>query len=198
MTVAEATSRVRGDLKETTGDTVLSKRHIYSILVSSRKTLIERNKHRIYKELPTHRIETEKVNLSEYSCVPLDCEVCRAYLGKVISTKDGYSISGIGSEDLSLRFNLVTATQYQNKLKLDPRGAYAFIDEDYLYLSECLPCIRASYIKDSISEGGCNRLEEAFDIPAYIEAAVFQLTKQELGMYLQRPLDIVQNNNSNG
>lgn len=199
MTNREAIGRLRGMIKETTGDTHLSNRLLYSFLSTNRNLLLERNKERIYKtnELPVHRLDTERVNLSEVSCVPIDCTVCRVKIGNVAATKDGPVISGIGSEDLSVMFSLVAPSQYARKVRLDPKGKYAFIEGEYLYLSECMPCVRASFVKEQ-SESGCSKLDNIFFIPAYLEEPVFQMSVQGLSLYMQKPLDVNQNANPNG
>lgn len=204
MTVGQAISKVRGVLKKTTGDNMLSKRLIYSILSSSLNTLLERNKDQLYRSdmYVTARLTPERVLLSEVSCVPLDCEVCRVKLIDPIYTKSGPIIRWVGPENLNSegnsQFRIVTPSQFQNKIKLNPNGSYAFIEDGYLYLQECLPCVKVVYMSNSsTSSDSCSKLDAEFNVPNFLEDAVFKLTYQDLSYYLQTPFDVTQNKNPN-
>lgn len=199
MTVRNAIDRLRSDIKELTGDTHLSNRHLYSILKSSRDVLLERNKDRIYRTgLPKREIDTERVLLSEVSCVSLDCYVCRAKVGNVSNTKDGPLLVGIGSPDFSETFNLVTADRYEDKVSMDPEGNYAFLDGEYLYLSKCIPCIKVGVVNNIQGNESCGILDTDVGIPDYLVDALFKMSLESLRWHLSKPLDITQNANPNG
>lgn len=200
MNIRTAISKVRGLLKETTGDTSLSNRLIYSAIHSAMTTLIERNKERLaHSDIFTTIEETpEIVNLSEVSCIPLDCEVCRIKLKNPLYTKNGVAIRFVGSQDGSFVMRVISPSQYQRKISLrGNKTKYAFVENGYLYLQECLPCVKVEYVSSGIDNAGCGVLDTELNIPNYLEAAMFQLAIQELSIYVQRPLDAVQNKNPN-
>ncbi len=198
MTVREAISKIKASMKEVSGDTILSNRLVYSHLVSSLQLLLERNKWRSFSTGEYKRIETELINLAEVSCVPIDCMVCRAKIGTPVVGKSGPLIGVVGSDDLFKTFSVTTPYQYQKKVQIDPYGLYAFYENGYIYLSECIPCIKVGMIEDATQSEGCGVLDTVFNIPGYLEDSLFKMTVQNLGMFLQKPLDITQNTNPNG
>lgn len=204
MTVGEAISRVRGSLKEGTSDSLLTNRLIWNILYTVSLEQLDRDKS-IYNQdiFKTVSIESEKVNIYEGSCVPLECTTCRYKLPKGAEYKQGLIYRYIATPDLSKRFSLTNPENFQNKK--DIRGFshsnYIFLEEGYLYSSECYPCLKISYLPgDSLgidNPDNCSLLDTEATIPDRLLNKVTLMAINELTVFMQVPAKVSPNKDSN-
>lgn len=193
MQIKDIVSRIRNSSKEVTGDSVLRNRHIYNAFYTNALLLLEKDKRNLTKQenFKTVSLETEEVNLLENSCVPLDCMGCRVKLPKITSNKNGLVYRYISSPDKSILYKLTTPLSFQRKTKIKNNlQKYAFVDGDYLYLSECLPCIEISYLPDAMDDTGiCKILEEDVPFPDYLIDMAIKNALTELGIFIQKSQD---------
>lgn len=203
MRVGEATSRLRNTLKEFKGDTRLTDRYLWNIIWSIGALLLNREKNLNSLDIfKTVDLETEEVNLLESSCVPLDCIGCRVKIPSKVESKYGLIYKFIATPDLSTSFKLVNPTSFTTKSKLRGKiGNYAYMDNGYIYMDECFPCIKISYLPNDSEEAledtegnkNCSMLEKEISLPNYIMSVIFQMSLQELSMYVKLPFDTNQN-----
>lgn len=199
MTRGEAISRVRSVIKRTTGDAHITNAKIWDVIASALATMLDRNRQLIYRSdsFTTNRFETEIVNLSEYTCIPIDCNVSRIKVPAFLETKNGPTVAGITSEFGNTQYNLVHPSNFQTSIQMSKGfGKFAFLEGEYIYLSEFIPVVKMSYIPVKHPDFCC-QLYAPSNIPEHLETQIFSLVYQELSTYLQIPLDVTQNENPN-
>lgn len=195
MTVREAISRVRASAKEATRDTVLTKRHVWSMIRTALQLLVHAEFHSVVRQdlYKARRYYPEIVN--EDTC--FDCSECRIKLKDVLFINSGPLIRSVGSEDDFTSFRVVSPSQYRLKKRLrNNKVKYAYIQEDYLYLQECLPCVLVSAIFETEGES-CSILDHTIPIPEYLEDRLIKMSLAELQIFLARPVDVTNNGNPN-
>jgi len=104
MTKGDVVARMRNSVKQHYSDSVLSNRFLWSSFRTAAITIMEKDKRSLYNDTTsweTVSIDTEKVNLSENTCVPLDCKVCRVELPDSLSTSSGFLYKYVGSDYLT-------------------------------------------------------------------------------------------------
>lgn len=202
MTVREVTSRVRGTLKEFYSDSVLTNRLIWNIIQSGLMLYLDRDGKNIYKlDIFTKvTLEQEDYNIYEGTCVPLECQGCRYKLPKGAENKNGLIYRYIGSPDQSITYKVVSPSAFQNKKKLrGDKGKYMILEEGYLYTSDCLPCLSISYLANVpvVTENGCSVLDTEASIPDFILHQILRMPLEELNIFINKPLDVIQNKTPN-
>lgn len=199
MLVGEAIARIRGNIKETTVDSYIPNRLIWSWIYTALLKYLEREKYKLHNLdiFTTESFDAERVNLLEDSCVPLDCTVSRIKVS-MLETKNGPIYKYITSPDRSQQFRLTTARGFERKIRTKGRSEYyAFKEGDYIYLEKYLPCVLVSYLNiDLTSSKECSKLEELIPIPDYIMDTILKEALQEASIAIQKPQDIVQNKNT--
>lgn len=204
MLVKEAISRVRNTLKEYIADSRLSSRYVWNVIWTTSSYLIEKEKglHNldIFKPIS---LDTEEVNKYEGSCVPLSCIVCRVKLPSGVEGKKGLIYRYIGSPDLSTTFKLVSPLAFGRKKKIRMNAQnYAFLEEGYIYLDECFPCVKVAYFPNDSDEAldstsGCSKLDRESPVPDYLLHAIFKMSFEELTLHARIPFDHLTNKNRN-
>ena len=204
MTIREIVFRVLSDLNQTPGDANLSTRHAWSAFWGSMRVLLRREhdmnrllNSNLYK---TQVFNTEKVDKYADSCVPLSCAVCRIKLPKVLFSAKGPVFRLVGN-DFEQRFTVVSAFDFENKTTLKGnKTKYAYVEGEYLYLSECVPCLKIGFIPEDLdysSPDGCSILDTSLDFPPHLFEPALSMTKQSISTKVQIPTDTTNNNNSN-
>lgn len=205
MTRREVVSRLRGDLNEHFGDSVIYNRHLWNDFWTASKVLIQResdvnkliNQH-IFKP---YNLDTEEVNLYEGSCVPIECVACRVKLPKVIMSKTGMVYSFLGSPDMSTRIYVVNPSDFIVKSKIKGnRALYAFFEDDYLYFSKCMPCVKLLAVtedSDEPTDGKCSIMDQEVGMSDYLLEGAFALAKESLMVALRKQYDVVPNKDPN-
>lgn len=203
MTIRDVVSRLRHDIREHSQDSVFYNRHLWNAFWTSSKRLIQiesdenklKDQNNLFKSF---HLDTEEVNIYIGSCVPLECIACRAKMPLLLSSKNGVIYNFIGSPDQGLRYSLVTPFEYSVKSKIKGTSAkYAFIEDGYIYLSKCIPCIKIVGIPDEFSDtqtkGQCSILDNSISLPDYLIEAAIRMSKENI---INKPYDHVPNKNT--
>lgn len=201
MTINEATSRLRGMVKEHFSDSVLRDRFLWNIIWSATKLLIHRELQRkdlsnlsIYQ---TYNIDVEEVDILEDSCVPDHCFKCRAKVPKLMETESGPVYKFIGTPDYSREFVFTSINSARVKTKIrGNKEAYAYQVGTWLYLTRCYPCIVIVGIPEGDVKTGCNKRGAPAPIPGHLEESVFRMAFENLSIFLQKQYDHVPNKNT--
>ena len=181
MTINEATSQLRNRLKEFTGDSRLTNRTLWGILKAISIDLINKDKDSIFKQniFETAQLVTEDVDLLENTCVPLSCISCRAKVPATQSNKNGYIYRVLTDPLMKKTWKIVSPNSYISKLGVRGKARYAYIDGEYIYFSECIPCFKYIYfpeIDDEDQEGkSCSKLDQEINIPGYLLNIIFKM-----------------------
>jgi len=202
MTINQAVYTVKDGLIEQDQDSRLRDRFIWSKIWSAAKLLIHRElKNKDFSKLnifETFYLDTEEVNMLENSCVPDACFKCRAKVPKVLETEDGPVYKFIGTPDFSIRF--IPTSVHSSKVKSKIKGnkeVYVYQEGNYLYLTECFPCIVVLAIPDNESPTGCNIRDSKAPIPGHLEEVVFRMAIETISPFLQKQYDHISNKNTN-
>lgn len=196
MLIRDFVSRVRNSVKEIDRDSYLSNRHIWNIATTAFLKVMNQQKRSIYKLdlFNTVDVETEKVNMLENSCVPLNCLACRFKVDDALETSKGLVFRYISTPDMSKLFKLTSPKLFQTKVKSKKGSSgYAFYDDGYIYLSECFPCMRISYLAKfgQDDSDSCSVLDNEVNIPDHMLDDVVKMVLSELSVFLQIPDDRV-------
>lgn len=200
MTNGAIISVLRNSIKEVTSDSVFTNRFLYKTLRLQALYYIERERLSLSNSnlFTTEDLETEEYDLSS-TCVPFQCMGCRVKL-PVLNSKIGPLYKFVASSDFGTEWKIVSPLSFQRKKNLKSKFNYAYQDGDYLYFTDCPPCVRVCYLKDSLkddsSEESCSRLEDEFIIPDYLARYVVQDSMQQLGLSLQKLQDHISNKNT--
>lgn len=202
-TKRQVVSRLRGDLKEVSGDSVLSNRHLYDAFWTAGKLLLQREndsqKLKSIRNFKEYNLKTEEVDILADSCVPKECIGCRVKIPKPVFSKNGLIYRFLGTPDNSISFNIVTPFEFANKLKLKGnKSKYAYIMGDYLYLSTCYPCVKliGLFDEDSTAKEGCSILDDEVEVPDYLIENALRMAKENLMIFLNKQYDHVPNKNT--
>lgn len=203
MTIGEIVGRIRATIKETTSDSYISNRHIWSSVRTAALMYIKRDR-RFYSSnvFTTETRNPEPVDIYEDTCVPLSCISCRVDLSDVIEDGSGIVYQYITTIDGSKEFKIVTPKQFQIKSKKTKgRELYAYYENEALYFSQCFDCIKISYLKDSLknseANSSCGIMDEESFIPDYLLEPSIKTAIQELSITKQIPEDTSTNKSSN-
>lgn len=204
MTIREIVYRLLGDFNQASGDANLTTRHAWSAFWGSMRVLLKREHdlNRLFNSnlYKTQVLNTETVDKYADSCVPLECAVCRIKLPKVLFSAKGPVFRLVGN-DFNQRFTVVNAFDFENKTKLKGNSTkYAYVEGDYLYLSECVPCLKVGFIPEELDFSdpkGCSILDTALDFPPHLFEPALSMAKQGIGVKFQIPTDTTNNNNPN-
>ena len=195
MTVREAVSRVKGSLKETTKDSILTKRHVWSIIQSALRLLLHAEISSVVQQdlYTTQRFYPELTE--EEGCI--GCQGCRVKLDNLLYINSGPLIRRIGSEDGFTTFRLVSPSQYQVKTNLrDNKTQYAYISNGYLYFQKCLPCIVVEAMFETEGQS-CSILDRVIPIPSHLQDRMIKIAMSELQVFISKPVDVTANGNPN-
>jgi len=200
MLIRQIVSRLRNDIKEHTGDTVLTNRHLWNIFYTKAQLLLERDKKNIYNidVFETASIDTEEVNELEDTCVPICKLSCRAKLPDSVEFKTGLTYRYIATADLSTNFHLVNPSSFIRKTGIQGnKQNYAYLENGYLYLSKCYPCISVSYIPKDLTSSDdkdtCSKLDQNTILPDYLIDGAMTAALQELQLFKSVGYDHSQN-----
>jgi hypothetical protein len=204
MTIREAVSRMRHDLNSHYADSSLYNRHLYSAFWAASRLLIQReaDQNRMSDQsraFTSYNLDTEQVDMYEATCVPLSCISCRAKLpAGILTSKTGPIYGLLGSPDLSTRYAIVTPMEFEVKSKIKGTSArYAYIENGYLYLSKCIPCLKLLAVPSDVpalSAGGtCSVLDSDVPVPDHLHHAAFALAKEAVITALGKPYDTAVN-----
>lgn len=199
MTAGEVISHVRHMAKEVTGESILTNRFIWSLIMSNYKLLLERDKgsiiyHDVFNII---REEPEELLDCEFSCVPIGSRVWRIKTPHVISVKGGPIIKRVSSEDGFLQFRIVSPAAYATKRNLKGnKTKYAFYMDGYIYLQEYLPCVTVEYLGE-FSLSGCSYLESKISIPDHLLEPTYRMVMEGLRVFLSKQQNVTMDNNPN-
>lgn len=205
----EIIARVRNTVKEHFKDSVLTNKHIYSILKTASIFLIKREadtKKTIYSQNDiwnTLYVDMMSVPIvdSKVLNIPLNCNVWRSKekLPTFVETANGFLYKSITSVDNSVDFYLVTPYLYQlkTKLKYNPKK-YIWIENGYLWSVYSFPILKViGLFEEDVNLNNCSRMEDMFKCPLYLLDAVVKLAIQELIQFKQIRYDNNENKDSN-
>lgn len=204
MTRREVVSRLREDLIEHFDDSVLYNRHLWNSFWTASRVLIQRehdaNKLKNQNIFQHYNLDTEEVNLYEGSCVPLECVSCRARIPKIVMSKTGLVYSFLGSPDMSTRYNIVNPSDFIVKSKIKGvRTRFAFLEGDFIYLSECIPCLKLMAVPEDAkdaTDGTCSVMDIEVEISDYLIEGALTIAKESLSATLRKQYDHVPNKNA--
>ncbi len=207
MTRRQIISRLRLDLKEHFSDSVLYNRHLWNAFWTSSRVLIQReadaNKLKDQNVFTSYNVDTEEINMYEGSCVPLECISCRVKFPKPLMSKTGPIYSFVGSQDMSTKYTIVNPQEFVIKSKIKGiKERYAFLENDYLYLSKCIPCLKILVAPedDSLSVEGkakCGLLDETVSLTDYLIEASLAIAKESLSVFFRKGYDHTATKNEN-
>ena len=218
MIYRELISRIRNTLKEVSKDSILTNKHIYNILRTSSIFLIKREadtKNFIYfaSDLwSTTCINMIQVPSTECLDIPTECTLWRSEhkLPPYVESSTGLIYKSISSVDNSIGYLLSTPyiIGLKSKLKYN-KTRYVWIENNYLYSYNAHPILKviAFFERDIFSNNTfglnqakvklCSRMDETVKIPSWLVDAVVKLTIQELQLFKQLPVDVLDNKNPN-
>lgn len=200
-------NRLRHDVNEHSSDSQIFNRYLWNAFWSASRLLVQReadaNKLVDQDVFTSFHIETEQVNMFENTCVPIDCIACRAKLPKPLMSKSGPITSFIGSPDMSVSYTIVTPMEFTIKSRIKGvRERYAYIDGDYIYLSKCIPCLKAviateqDVVPDKDGEKiACGILDTPINIPDFLIEGSLAIARENLRLALSKPYDHSANKN---
>lgn len=204
MTIREAVSRLRNNLKEFYGDSVLSNRHLYNIIYTMSLAYLERDKRTLYNlDIFTPvNIDAEEVNIYEGSCVILDCKVCRYKLEDLMENKYGFIYKYVGTPDYKNQYHITSPNTYNRKTNIrGNKTKYGWIENEYIYIPDCPPCIKVLYLSSNgvslNSVDGCSIMDNKLTIPDYLIDNVIKGSMSELQIFIAKNFDVTENKNPN-
>lgn len=196
-----------------TDDSRLSKRHVYSKIVSARSFLLNRevNKNKRISERNIEYLECvplSKAPIHECPCIPpLGCDILKTdcIIPKFLSSSKGDHIVSVTSLDGSYTFSPTTfeSKKYKQFNKYTSGVLDYFIKNGYMYVTakEELPAITIGGVFEDTSKFNCNHcaeglnncktpLDEEFRIDSYLIEPIISLAVEELiKVFSQMPED---------
>lgn len=200
-------SRLRHDLLEHTSDSQIYNRHLWNAFWTASRLLIQReadSNNLVNQDVFTSfYIDTEKVDVFENTCVPLECIACRAKLPKPLMSKTGPITGFVGSPDMSVSYTIVNPVEFTIKSRVKGvRERYAYIDGDYIYLSKCIPCLKAMVATEqdtpTTKDGEnvtCGILDTPVNMPDYLIEGSMAIALERLRVAISKPYDHTANKN---
>ena len=201
MTIGTVVSRLRNTIREYHPDSRVTARHLWNIAYTASLELLEREKKTLTNLdiFTTVSLDSEEVNAYMDTCVPLECLTCRYKLPKGYTEgKNGLRYRYISTADKSSNFHLVTPQAFQSRIGIKGNNnKYAYLDNGYLYTSECYPCIEVSIATENgITADGCSVLDQESPIPDRLLNRVFSLSLNELFNMVRIPIPHIDNKNT--
>lgn len=203
MTIRDIVARIRGDLVQVSADSVFTDRHLFNAFWTASRLILQRHADDGIpingKSFKSMVLNTEEVNKFDGTCVPLQCAVCRAKIGKpLMGKKRGFIYHFVGSVDYSTSFSVVTPYEFPIKTAIKGAGNFAYIDGEYIYFSKCLPCVRVvalfeEYGGDS-DTGGCSVMDNEIALEDFLIEGAVRMAKENL---IRAPYDHSANKNTN-
>lgn len=213
--IAESISRIRNGLKAVREEAFITDRFIYSVLNKYATTLIERENKlnnifknsQLFEEIPyLELIECPIVDVC-YTEINSGCTIKRSKdkLPKIKSLKFGPAIRNVSSIDKFITLIQTTASRYakisgSSTFKYN-KSKYYWISNDYLYVPNVdwdAVSINAIFDED-ISPWLCGEVGESkscklmqeneFNVPEHLLSECEQMTRQELLVLAQIPVD---------
>jgi len=194
-TIRTIISDIRTILKENHRDSTLTNKAIWDRVCSVNTQLSSRLKlwelYNIGNFTPVDLV-TEEYDIFKDSCVPLECVKCRIELPDISHTNYGLVYNFLGSPDFSKEYKIYEPRTYA--LKLGKRGSQipAYREGNYIYLSECIPCVKLSYLDVtglSLDEDKCSFLDNVSPIPDKIYEDVIGMSLEKWSVFLQKKAD---------
>lgn len=220
MIYKELISRIRNSLKEESKDSALTNKHIYNIIRTASILLIKReadNKNFIYQASnlwSTICVNMIKVPSTECLHIPTECTLSRSEnkLPGLIESSTGFIYKSISSVDNSIQYLLSTPYIIGLKVNLKyNKSRYAWIENEFLYSYDAHPVLKiiGFFERDIVSNNQyglnqatlahsiCSRMDEKVKTPEYLIDGVVKMVIQELQIFKQLPVDILDNKNPN-
>ena len=114
-------------------------------------------------------------------------------------SKTGMIYSFLGSPDMNIRYNIVNPGDFIVKSKIKgTRTRFAFVEGDYVYLSQCIPCLKLLAVpenEEGTTEGKCSVMDMEVDMSNYLLEGALAIAKESLSATLRKPYDHVPNKN---
>lgn len=210
MTLREAISRVKKELKEVNADSRLTNKFVYSKLISKSSLLIQREADSLKLAKLQDMYQTLKcVEFKEVPAIDPHCSVksdlvlyrsC-SKLPDIYYDSAGAMFGGIMSLDRSIEMSLETLSFIINlredtNSKFD-KTIYLFFEDGYLYSEKPIKAIISGFFAYDISdymgcdctkeESPCNKfLDGKWFVPRKLEDSIISLTIQELANAYKR------------
>jgi len=194
-TIRTIISDIRTILKETHRDSTLTNKAIWDRVCSVNTQLASRLKlwelYNIGNFTPID-LKTEEYDIFKDSCVPLECVKCRIELPDISHTNYGLVYSFLGSPDYSKKFKIYNPSLYSKKLGKRSSEIPAYREGNYVYLSECIPCVKLLYLDVtglSLDKDKCSLLDNVSPIPDKIYEDVIGMSLEKLVALIQKRTD---------
>ena len=211
-TIAEATSKLRGQIKAVKQDSFLTDRYLFSLIVKHISWLIKREDDkgtlRKYSNIFTTLdnfclIDVDRADTGCF-CITSGCTIKRSKdkLPRAYEGSYGPIIRSITSIDGTTPLTLTFPSTYQAMVKQKTfkynTTLYYYILNDYIYVPNVnWPAIRVEGLfREGVSKYNCDTdskcryiQDESFSVPMYLWAEMEEHVKQDLGITMQIPSD---------
>lgn len=199
MTVRDSIARVRSMAKEHTSDSDLSNRMIWNSLETALGLLIHREGIRFFKQdvFRNKEVIPTEVDLNCNNCLPWEQTGYWVELGNLWATKDGPIIRYVGSLDGFTEFRVVSQSEYVKKEQVKGnKQKYTYYRDGNLFIKTPVECIRVEYY-EPFKQDECTILDQDVKVPNNMQDEWIKLGFQNLSVFLNKPIDNTDNNDSN-